>query len=352
MASGYSPWVWSPKDYRHYCWRHNEDGVVEYQWSGSTSHTSPKSAPESARSFSEAHTSDVASRADSETPKPDVPHHSLALGRNPHTQSAVNPDYESPLHSTARKNLAESRQETLNQHRRSEPHALAPDPRTASPSISEPTTSDLRLDTPRSVGRGMAELFSKPIEGRPTYTDADFIRISTYLRNAGCQSWSNVPRLYTVLRLINQLDMLDIFVEQGIMDIWFPFAQTSLPNALSPSARANFLTSQEAVLSKSLLFEKNPDRKHAHFSRDEPLPFQVIAKLGSGAHGYVDKVMSTVSYREYARKLFRKARGVSKNAIQSFLIELQVLKRVQHFHCVELVGARSLYTLLHPINTN
>ncbi|KAH8696867.1 kinase-like domain-containing protein, partial [Phaeosphaeriaceae sp. PMI808] len=65
--------------------------------------------------------------------------------------------------------------------------------------------------------------------------------------------------------------------------------------------------------------------------------FQVVAKLGIGAHAQVDKVMSIVSHREYARKLFRRQRGVSKDAIKSFLTELQVLKRVQHYHCVELV---------------
>jgi serine/threonine protein kinase len=63
----------------------------------------------------------------------------------------------------------------------------------------------------------------------------------------------------------------------------------------------------------------------------------IIAKLGSGAHGQVDKVMSTVSHREYARKQFRRQRGTSKDAIKSFLIELQVLKRVHHHHCIELV---------------
>jgi serine/threonine protein kinase len=126
----------------------------------------------------------------------------------------------------------------------------------------------------------------------------------------------------------------------GITDIWFPFSQASLPTMLSPSAQGKFLTRQAVVLSKSLLFEKNADRKHAYFAQGEPLPFQVVAKLGSGAHAHVDKVISTVSHREYARKLFRRQRGVSKDAVKSFLIELQVLKRVQHIHCVELVRIR------------
>lgn len=183
----------------------------------------------------------------------------------------------------------------------------------------------------------MASLFDKPTEGSLTYTDTEFIWISTYLKNTGQPDWRKILRLYTVLRLIDQLGMLDVFIQQGITDIWFPFAQTTLPRALSPSTRANFLKHQEAVLSKSLLFEKSPGRKHARFPQGEPLPYEVVGKLGAGAHGQVDKVMSTVSHREYARKLFRRVRGMSKDAINSFLIELQVLKRVQHYHCIELV---------------
>jgi serine/threonine protein kinase len=121
-------------------------------------------------------------------------------------------------------------------------------------------------------------------------------------------------------------------------DIWLPFTQRSLPTTLSPTARAQFLQHQDKVLSKSLLFEKSSDRKHAHFAHGEPLPFQVVAKLGAGAHAHVDKVMSVVSHREFARKLFRRQRGVEKDAVKSFLVELQILKRVQHYHCVELVS--------------
>ncbi|KAH0558930.1 hypothetical protein GP486_004444 [Trichoglossum hirsutum] len=193
-------------------------------------------------------------------------------------------------------------------------------------------------DMPHSSEKRMSELFSESNgEGRSVYTDAEFIQISTYLRNTGRQSWSNVPRLYTVLRLIGQLPMLDAIVDQGITDIWFPFTSASLPDDFPPSARAGFLQSQYVVLSKALRFEKNSDRKHAHFAQGEPLPFEVVGRLGSGAHGYVDKVMSTVSHREYARKLFRRKRGFSKDGIKSFLMELQVLKRVSHIHCVELV---------------
>jgi hypothetical protein len=181
-------------------------------------------------------------------------------------------------------------------------------------------------------------LFDTSAEGSQTYTDAEFNQISTYLKNTGQPDWSQVPRLYTVLRLIDGLDVLEIFIEQGITDLWFPFGDTTLPRVLSPSIKANFLKRQNVVLSKSLLFEKNSERRHTGFLKDEPLPYEVVGKLGAGAHGQVDKVISTVSHRVFARKLFQRVRGMRKDAIKSFLTELQVLKRIQHYHCVELVS--------------
>ncbi|KAF1954247.1 HSP70-domain-containing protein [Byssothecium circinans] len=194
-----------------------------------------------------------------------------------------------------------------------------------------------RSSTPRTSERGLAALFDTSNESNHTYTDSEFNQISTYLKNTGQPDWSQVPRLYTVLRQIDGLDLLEVFIQQGITDIWFPFGQTTLPRVLSPSVKANFLKYQDVVLSKSLLFEKNPDRRHTAFLKDEPLPYEVVGKLGAGAHGQVDKVMSTVSHREYARKLFQRVRGMRKEAIKSFLTELQVLKRIRHYHCVELV---------------
>jgi serine/threonine protein kinase len=128
----------------------------------------------------------------------------------------------------------------------------------------------------------------------------------------------------------------------GITDILLPFTYHSLPMSLSPSSRARILERQGVVLSKSLMFEKSMDQRHGHFSASEPLPFQVIAKLGSGIHGQVDKVVSTTSLREFARKSFRRQRGTSKDAVRSFLVELQVLKRIRHHHCVELVRSTLL----------
>jgi len=171
------------------------------------------------------------------------------------------------------------------------------------------------------------------------FTDADFNRMSAYLRNTGSVAWSTAPRLYTVLRVIDQLDAMEVFLRQGINDMWFPFTNSTLPAAPQPSIQAQFLDRQEMAYSQSKSFQlESGEQKHAYFSRDDPLPFRVIARLGRGAQGSVDKVMSNFSQREYARKLFRKSRGLRAEDVQTFKTELGILKRVTHRHCVSLVG--------------
>ncbi|KAF5011158.1 hypothetical protein FDECE_2722 [Fusarium decemcellulare] len=204
------------------------------------------------------------------------------------------------------------------------------------------STSTQARAQPASEDQTLESLFSQTDGITPEpFSDAQFERISTFLRNKGDTSWSTVPRLYTVLRLINQLDAMEIFMAQGITDIWFPFAANTLPSALNPTIKFSFLQAQSVVLSKGFKLEKGGDRGHIPFSRDEALPFQVIGRLGRGAHGSVDKVMSIISHREYARKTFRKTGGLSREKVNTFITELKVLKRVNHRHCVELIGSYS-----------
>jgi serine/threonine protein kinase len=84
--------------------------------------------------------------------------------------------------------------------------------------------------------------------------------------------------------------------------------------------------------------EKGIDFRHAHFGEDETLPFEVVCPLGKGGFGNVDKVISWLSYREFARKKFRKRGLRNRSDVASFKTELMVLKRLRHKHCVELAS--------------
>jgi hypothetical protein len=173
---------------------------------------------------------------------------------------------------------------------------------------------------------------------RKTYSDSDLQEISELLASSGRQSWSEVPRIYTVLRIIGELQVIDNFLGQGITDIWFPFSSVSLPRALSSSMQEKFLDVQKVVLTKGLDLEKNQSKEHAHFGKGEALPFKVEEVLGEGGFSQVHKITSLISKRVYARKRFRRGTGPRSEAeISSFKNELKILKRIHHHHCVELV---------------
>lgn len=211
------------------------------------------------------------------------------------------------------------------------------------------TTGNSRPESPRpETPRGLDELFPESgWDRKSTYTDAEFEWLVSYLRNTGHESWTRAPRMYTVLRLIDRVDLVDTFLQREITDIWFPFSENTLPKLLKQPHRAQFLRTQEAVFSKALELERGSkldddrmNRRHAHFSHGEPLPFKAIAILGSGAHGFVDKVVSTLSYREYARKQFKRS-AINKKGIKTFLNEVKILKSLRHKHCIDMVGSYS-----------
>ncbi|KAI9682633.1 MAG: hypothetical protein M1822_006931 [Bathelium mastoideum] len=153
-------------------------------------------------------------------------------------------------------------------------------------------------------------------------------------------AWSQVPRLYTILRTIGQLHLLDDLIDQGINDYWFPFSAKSVQSiTLSSPAQSQFLDSQKLVLTRAVDLEKNVEKKHIHFSGKETIPFKELGELGRGGYGKVDKVFSQFSQRELARKLFKRQRGGNKAAVQSFINELRVLKKIRHHHCVELIAS-------------
>ncbi|PSN59010.1 kinase-like protein, partial [Corynespora cassiicola Philippines] len=75
-----------------------------------------------------------------------------------------------------------------------------------------------------------------------------------------------------------------------------------------------FVGAQSLVLTKSMDLEKGGNGQHCHFKQGESLPFEPQGILGRGASGQVDKVLSQISFKEYARKrLLRSAATVSNH---------------------------------------
>ena len=144
-----------------------------------------------------------------------------------------------------------------------------------------------------------------PISARRPYKDVEIQHISLLLQHSQ-SAWSKFPRTYIVLRIIGRVDLLNDLIELGFTDHWFPVEARSLPQSLNPSIRSQFVKAQRLVLTKSVDLEKGENGEHRSFARDESLPFKIEAKLGSGGFSQVDRVLSLISYKEYALKCIRR----------------------------------------------
>jgi len=173
------------------------------------------------------------------------------------------------------------------------------------------------------------------------FTENDIREIADVLTRCGRERWSRVPRLYSILRKIGEQDTIDAFIDSDITDVYFPFNKSTLPEALRDhSARLRFLELQHLVYNREALsLERHAP--HGHFSDSTEVPFKKIGELGKGGFGYVDRVVSTISHKEYARKLILRGKTFKKDkqVLKDFTTELWNLKRLSHKHLVELVGS-------------
>ncbi|KAF2836710.1 kinase-like protein, partial [Patellaria atrata CBS 101060] len=208
-----------------------------------------------------------------------------------------------------------------------------------SPPAAERSTRPDNIDV-STQQKTLGDYFPTENQSLTTYTDGECMEIARYLREDNKTAWSSIPRIYIVLRLIGLLHTIESFVNGGFNDLWFPFSHSSLPNTLTALDKERFLETQSRVLSKALELESGGLKRHAHFNREDAFPFQSRGTLGQGAYATVDRIYSPISGKEYARKRFRRTKvGPKKSEVQSFKTELQVLKRIQHIHCVELVAS-------------
>jgi hypothetical protein len=203
----------------------------------------------------------------------------------------------------------------------------------------------MELSTAATFDNAISSLLSGEIRagsnGLEAFTDEDIRKLSDLLRRSGRETWSSIPRIYATLRMIDQLQMIDAFVNQKITDKSFLFEHKTLPKEFNdPSARSAFLHAQVYVLSKGFDLVK-PNGRHRHFAETSQVPLQTVAELGKGAFGHVDMVISTLSNEQYARKRILRGRTSLKDrrVLEDLESELQILKKLSHRHIVSLIGS-------------
>lgn len=197
--------------------------------------------------------------------------------------------------------------------------------------------------------------FLAPTESRQPYNDSDISQISTLLRQTNF-AWSRVPRTYIILRTIDCLHHLDELIDHDFCDYLLPVNERGVPDCLSPKMRKMFLESQKLILTRSMDLEKGAKGHHCHFGKGDSLPFEIKGFLGAGGFGQVDRILSHISFQEYARKrVLRKlafgGRGVG--ALKGIIGEIEAMKKLEHHHIVKFVGSytdpKYLSVIMHPV---
>ena len=180
------------------------------------------------------------------------------------------------------------------------------------------------------------------------YTEQEIQQVVTDLLRDGHRSWSNNPRLYIILRDIGQINdssqpqLLDVLLKNGLNDMWIPIASdATLKRLLKPEICCQFFQAQGRVCLHSASFRLGPWDSHRHFATRDGAPFEPRRQIGQGHIGLVDEVFSPTDGKLYARKSIRKSSDFGhtrcQDDIERFRCEMQVLRRIKHRHCVQIV---------------
>ncbi|KAI3394333.1 hypothetical protein diail_2885 [Diaporthe ilicicola] len=203
-----------------------------------------------------------------------------------------------------------------------------------------------RFISDAELNQGLNKWLPRPNDTSATKTvlrDSVFQPISELLVLYGKGEWSLRPRTFSVLRILGCTDLLDSFIQEGLMDSALPFTDSTLPGFLKGSEiRAKFLKLQHVVLYKEKGLQAMEDGGvHLHLAGSGDDYFRPIKPLGMGRYGTVDQVFSTNTCRVYARK--RIVRGhsplVDEHLLKQFESEIQALKRLWHPHIVKFKGS-------------
>lgn len=217
--------------------------------------------------------------------------------------------------------------------------------RDAVPKEERPTTPSWadflvsELESEKDVLNRLSSFFPDEQSSRDPYTDSEISEISLLLKRSH-RRWSKVPRTYTVLRAIGCLDSIDELIDAGFSDYQFPVTLRTMWDRLSGRIPAKLIEDQGLILTRrnDLDLERGESGQHCYFKEGERLPLESTA-TALGANGmFVDKVISSISNREYARK--RLARdGVYWPRVQGIITEIRVLKHLKHHHIVRFIGS-------------
>lgn len=196
--------------------------------------------------------------------------------------------------------------------------------------------------------------FFDPSQPRASFGDSEIEDIKLLLSRCPHHPYASAaPRTYIVLRYIDQLQILRRLLEEGFGDSWFPIGKRSLPSFLGPRIKAAIVEHQHIIFTKSLDLETGT---HCYLDSTEELPYNFVSYIANGSFGQVSRIESKVTYKPYALKTIRRHARYgtdARHAMERFLSEMKIMKRLTHRHIVQYVGSftdnQDLGIVMNPI---
>ncbi|KAH0541703.1 hypothetical protein FGG08_003866 [Glutinoglossum americanum] len=169
-------------------------------------------------------------------------------------------------------------------------------------------------------------------------TDSDIESIARILRSSDLKQWAKEARLYSILRMIDRLDLMDDLLHRGFRDLWLPLPSLRIPSAL----RSEFAKAQKYVLTRDFSGTARwPYRRHLSFSQEQDVPLGHRHRREIGNYE-VDLVYESSGNQSLATKCWRRGPKLEDDLVMKMIQqEIRITKRLCHRHCVDSDCKRS-----------
>jgi hypothetical protein len=119
------------------------------------------------------------------------------------------------------------------------------------PSLSIPEFTLSSQDFEIRLSSLLSSAFDQHMGTKKPFSEDVIVCIADLLAAVGKHQWSERPRTYLVLRIINEVKAMDDIVLDGFKDIDFPYTELTVPRCIKDiGAQRNFLQTQRYVLSE------------------------------------------------------------------------------------------------------
>jgi hypothetical protein len=144
--------------------------------------------------------------------------------------------------------------------------------------------------TEQEIEEGLQALCCPPIETKKFQQISNLIRMLDTRQgrtDSVRTAWHQRPRTYSVLRMINGLALMDLFIQNRYTDLYLPYTDDTLPGFFDDKElRKAFLDTQICVLDTDAQKLELAGARHLRIPGSADIYFRKLRFLGEGGHGY------------------------------------------------------------------